>query len=85
MNAKKVHISRPLHRRLNQVLQLLGYGWTEQEIAKRLGIGVGTARTYLDQLRRILPVSSRADVRRLARDWSAGKVRIYAEIKRERF
>ena len=46
MNAKKIHIFRPLNRRLNQVLQLLGYGWTEQEIAQRLGIGVGTARTY---------------------------------------
>lgn len=75
---KTICLPRPLSRRLNQVLQLIGHGYAEPEIAKRLGIGLGIVRTYLDQVKCRLPVSSREDLRRLAREWSEGKLRIYA-------
>lgn len=81
---KNICIRRPLNQRLSQVLQLIGDGCAEPEIAKRLGIGLGTVRTYLDQLKRCLSVPGREDVRRLARDWTVGKIRIFAEIERGR-
>ena len=64
--------------RLNQVLQLLGRGLTDKEIARDLGIGVGTVHTNFGQLTRCLGVSRLEDVRRLAKDWVTGERAIYA-------
>lgn len=84
LSAEKLCIWRPLRRRHNQLLQLLGYGYTDREAAQHMRIGLGTVRTYLAQMRVSLHVSTLSGVRRLARDWIAGKIRIYAEMKRER-
>ena len=81
---KTLCIWRPLTRRENQLLQLVGDGLTDRASAQRLGIGLGTARTYLGQMRVRLHVSSLPEVRRVARDWSAGKLEIYVRMKRER-
>jgi DNA-binding CsgD family transcriptional regulator len=65
-----------------QVFTLAGEGLSDREVGQRLGIGLGTVRTYLARLRMILPVSTLPEVRRLARDWRAGKLLIYGEIRR---
>jgi DNA-binding NarL/FixJ family response regulator len=79
---KHVCLWREPSPRLRQVFTLVGRGLTDREVGQRLGIGLGTVRTYLAKLRIILPVSTLPEVRQLARDWSAGKVRFYVEIWR---
>jgi DNA-binding NarL/FixJ family response regulator len=81
---KIVCLWRPLARRHNQLLQLSGDGLTDRDAAQRMGITLGTVRNYIAQLRVVLHVQTLEDVRRLAREWSAKKLRIYAEIKREK-
>jgi len=75
---RQICLRRSLSPRLNQVLQLLGRGLTDKEIARDLGIGVGTVHTYFGQLSRCLGVSRLEDVRRLAKDWVTGERAIYA-------
>jgi DNA-binding CsgD family transcriptional regulator len=65
-----------------QVFTLAGEGLSDREVGQRLGIGLGTVRTYLGRLRMILPVSTLPEVRRLALDWRAGKLLIFGEIRR---
>lgn len=81
---KQICLRRPLSRRLNQVLQLLGDGLNGEQIAKRLGIGVGTVWTYFGHLKNRLGVSNLQDARRLARKWEIGELRIFVPIERER-
>lgn len=82
---KQTCLSRPLSPRRNQVLQFLGQGLTERQVAQRLGITLGTLRNYLVQIRVHCRLSSLEDVRRLGRDWVGGEVKLYAPIERERF
>ena len=81
---KSCHVWRPLSPRRKRVLQLLGKGLTDRKVAEQMDITLGTLRNYLAQLRVHLRVSSLEDVRRLARDWAAGNIRICAEVKRNR-
>jgi DNA-binding NarL/FixJ family response regulator len=81
---KTIYLCRPLSRRRKYVLLLLGRGLTDRKVAETMGITLGTMRNYLPQLRIQLRLSNLEEVRRLARDWNAGKIRIYAEIERGR-
>jgi DNA-binding NarL/FixJ family response regulator len=81
---REIYLRRPLSRRRKYVLLLLGRGLTDRKVAETMGVTLGTLRNYLPQLRIDLRLSSLDEVRRLARDWHAGKIRIYAEIERDR-
>ena len=49
-----------LTARQQQVLHLVAAGYTNAQIARRLGISEGTVRTHLEHIYRLLQVSSRA-------------------------
>ena len=51
-----------------RILKLLGLGMSNQEIAERLGITVGTTKWHLHQLFEKLHVPSRAKATALARE-----------------
>lgn len=56
----------PLTRRQRQVLRLLAFGHTNQEIAVELGLSVRTVETHRAQVMRRLRISSRAGLVRFA-------------------
>jgi DNA-binding CsgD family transcriptional regulator len=78
---KTIYLRQRLPPRSMQVLQLLGRGLTDREVAEQLRITLGTLRNYLPHLRMMLGLSSLEEVRRVARDWGAGKIRIFAELR----
>lgn len=49
-----------LSARMMQVLQLIADGKTDPEIAQRLGIGIGTAKSHVKRLFRALGATTRA-------------------------
>jgi DNA-binding NarL/FixJ family response regulator len=58
-------LERPSHRltrRQQEIVQLLGAGWAEAEIAHRLGLSLGTVRRYIGRL------ADKTDVSRIATD-----------------
>jgi len=81
LKPKTIYLRQRLSPRSSQVFQLLGRGLTDREVARRLGITLGTLRSHLADLRILLRLSSLEEVRRVARDWGVGKIRIFAEIK----
>lgn len=76
-------IYRPLRRRENQVLQLLGDGCSTADIAQYLRIGDGTVVTYYSELKACTGTSTMKDLRRMARRWQNGELQIVVPIKRE--
>jgi DNA-binding CsgD family transcriptional regulator len=77
-----IYLEQRLSPRSMQVFHLLGRGLTDQEVAERLGITLGTLRSnHLPRLRIMLRLSSLEELRRVARAWGAGRIRIFVEIK----
>lgn len=60
--------SDPLSERERVCLRLAGQGQTSPEIAKSLGLSVGTVRNYLSEAMGKLGASNRIEAARLARD-----------------
>jgi len=50
-----------LTRRQTEVLSLLAEGLTDRQIADRLGMSVGTARTHVERIRTLFGVRTRGE------------------------
>jgi DNA-binding NarL/FixJ family response regulator len=60
----------PLSPRERQVLELVGRGLTNGEVASVLGVSIATVRTHVEHLLRMLGVSNRVEAVALALRWN---------------
>ncbi len=67
--------------RLKETLWLVAQGYSREEIADSLGIGLGTVQTHFHKLRLAFRTASFEEVRRIAFLWSVTNLDLYEKLR----